>query len=85
MPMWFRGHACPFQDIRIVISLVIAAVVLVWFVRQFSGKRAKKWERRGKALIPALRHLAADVAVLVRYAKTWREVRRMRRELRDLK
>jgi len=68
-----------------MIGLTITVLVLVWFVLQFSGKRAEKWKRRGKAIGPALNFIAADVVVIVRAVRTWREVRRMRRELRNLK
>jgi hypothetical protein len=65
-----------------MLELVIAVGVIFLFARQFYGRRAEAWTRRGRAAQPVLRHVGKDArAVLYMPREAWV----MRRESRAFK
>lgn len=47
-----------------MIELLVFVAVVTWLVRQFYGARAKRWEARGRALLPVLVVLGQDARAI---------------------
>ncbi len=64
-----------------MLDLLIAITIIYLFVRQFYGERAERWQARGRACLPILRYLKADILALKPRRKervyTDKEIRKM--------